>query len=224
MKTVAIGDVHGCYTQLKEVIQPLRETGVEVVFLGDLFDRSPEPDGDSKVLHLVREMCDYPERFGIHSCRVLAGNHEMLLLDAIETGDTDLWEWNGGDIMFLAEASEHYDWLADLPLYYKKDPYLFVHAGVRPGVPLREQTRTDLTWIRDPFLDAEDHGLPYIVVHGHTIVDEVEIYPHRIALDTGCFYTGKLSFMEFDDAESMGSRPALQGTQNGRDRECTLAE
>ena len=225
MKTVAIGDVHGCYTQLKEVIGSLRDTGVEVLFLGDLFDRSPEPDGDHKVLHLVRELQSYPERFGIHSCRVLAGNHEMLLLDAIETNDTELWEWNGGNIEFLEEAREHYEWLADLPLWHKKGKYLFVHAGVRPGVPLEKQTRTDLTWIRDPFLNCEDHGLPHVVVHGHTIVDEVEIYPHRIALDTGCFHTGKLSYMEFEDDDfTMGSDPVLQGSENGRDRECALTE
>ena len=70
--------------------------------------------------------------------------------------------------------------------------YVFVHAGVRPGVALADQRRADLRWIRDPFLD---HGgdLPATVVHGHTISDEVDVRRNRIGIDTGAYATGRLT-------------------------------
>jgi len=64
---------------------------------------------------------------------------------------------------------------------------------VTPGVPLEDQRTTDLMWIRDDFLDVDDHELPYYVIHGHTPVDEVEVLPNRMNIDTGSFFSGKLS-------------------------------
>ena len=190
---VAIGDVHGCYSLLVEKIKPLLDTQAEVIFLGDLIDRSPEPAGDIQVLNFVREMQKHPEKLGLSKVTVLTGNHEQLFLQAVETGDTELWEWNGGKLSLIQEAEKHIEWLKELPYYYVKGDYLFVHAGVKPNVPLEEQTKQDCTWIRDPFLNAEDHGLPYTVVHGHTIVSNPEIHPHRINIDTGAFHTGNLT-------------------------------
>ena len=190
---VAIGDVHGSYSLLLETLQPLLGTQAEVVFLGDLIDRSPEPDGDIKVLDFVHGLAAAPELAGLSKVTVLTGNHEQLFLQALETGDSELWEWNGGNPALLTEAKEHVDWLKNLPFYYIKGDYLFVHAGVRPDVPLEEQTLEDCTWIRDPFLNVEDHGLPYTIVHGHTIVDYPEIHKHRINIDTGAFHTGRLT-------------------------------
>jgi hypothetical protein len=70
--------------------------------------------------------------------------------------------------------------------------YMFVHAGVRPGVPLASQRQEDLLWIRDTFLDsALDHGK--VVVHGHTPVDAPEVRPNRIGVDTGAFASGVLT-------------------------------
>ena len=70
--------------------------------------------------------------------------------------------------------------------------YLFVHAGIRPGVGLSEQSQSDLRWIRDPFLDdPTDHG--FVVVHGHTISNTVDVAPNRIGIDTGAFCTGVLT-------------------------------
>ena len=190
---VAIGDVHGCYSLLIETLQPLLGTQAEVVFLGDLIDRSPEPAGDIQVLNLVHGLQENPEEAGLSKVTVLTGNHEQLFLQAVETGDTELWEWNGGNVALIQQAEDHIEWLQTLPFTYVKDNYLFVHAGVRPNVPLEEQTKEDCTWIRDPFLNVEDHGLPYTVVHGHTIVPNPEIHPHRINIDTGAFHTGKLT-------------------------------
>lgn len=86
----------------------------------------------------------------------------------------------------------HRAFLRALELYRAIGGYLFVHAGVRPGVPLAEQSAEDLLWIRDSFLHAsDDHG--HVVVHGHTIVGEVEVRHNRIGIDTGAFATNVLT-------------------------------
>ena len=77
-------------------------------------------------------------------------------------------------------------------LYHTAGAYLFVHAGMRPGVPLAAQNAHDLLWIREPFLSSTvEHGM--IVVHGHTIFPEVSITPNRIGIDTGAVATDRLS-------------------------------
>ena len=82
---VAIGDVHGCYTLLQQTIQPLIDTQSEVVFLGDLIDRSPEIDGDIKVLELVHSMHQNPDLYGLSKVTVLTGNHD----EGYENDDLD---------------------------------------------------------------------------------------------------------------------------------------
>ena len=193
MNIVAIGDVHGCITKLQEKVQPLIGSQSEVVFLGDLIDRSPEENGDLRVLQLVHFMEQNPEAFGLKSVTVLTGNHEQAFLQAYDGDDKELWSINGGDPELLVKARPFIKWLRERPAYHVIDKYLFVHAGVRPNVPLEKQTKRDLTWIRNSFLNAPDHGLPYVVVHGHTVVEEPEIYPHRIALDTGACFGGELT-------------------------------
>jgi len=195
---VAIGDVHGCASLLERELEKHYDTGAELVFLGDLIDRSPEPNGDRLVLERVWELQQHPDRWGLANVVVLRGNHEQMLVDALaeeEPGKArDLWEFNGGDPKLLPFAEKHREWLEGLPLTAIRGQYLFVHAGVRPGVPLEEQRQDDLLWIRKPFL-SRDHGLPYTVVHGHTITKDhrVDERPWRINLDTGAFTTGILT-------------------------------
>ena len=195
---VAIGDVHGCATRLMLALLPHFYTGAELMFLGELFDRSPEPEGDARVIELVRSLEAEPAAYGLSAVTVLRGNHEQMLLDAIDEpvpGDAmKLWMRNGGNHDFLATAREHRDWLETLPLTAIRGSYLFVHAGVRPGVPLDQQLDSDLLWIRAPFLECE-HGLPYIVVHGHTFSRDFAVthLPHRIGIDTGAFLSGRLT-------------------------------
>ena len=197
-RVVAIGDVHGCATLLREVLWPHLGSGAELILLGDLIDRSPEPDGDRQVIELVRELQDSAEAYGLAGVTVLRGNHEQMLIEALAEDTpgegTELWEWNGGSPDFLPAAREHRGWLDSLPLMVVRGDYLFVHAGVRPGVPLQEQRSEDLLWIRGPFL-KEPHGLPYTVVHGHTFRSDFRIthLPHRIGIDTGAFVSGALT-------------------------------
>jgi serine/threonine protein phosphatase 1 len=200
---VAIGDVHGCATLLREAIWSHLGSGAELIFLGDLIDRSPEPDGDQQVIELVRELQANPEVYGLAGVTVLRGNHEQMLLDALAEEEpdhaTDLWQWNGGNAGFLPVAREHQAWLESLPLMTERGDYLFVHAGVRPGVPLKQQRAEDLLWIRGPFLHR-DHGLPYTVVHGHTFQRNYRVaqLPHRIGIDTGAFVSGRLTALPLD--------------------------
>lgn len=195
---VAIGDAHGCARLLREAIWPHLGSGAELILLGDLIDRSPEPEGDRQVIELVRELQANPDAYGLAEVTVLRGNHEQMLLDALaeqSPGEaTDLWEWNGGNPGFLPVAREHQPWLQALPLTAVRGEYLFVHAGVRPGVPLEQQQADDLLWIRGPFLHRP-HGLPYTVVHGHTITKDhqIDYRSDRTNVDTGAFKTGLLS-------------------------------
>jgi serine/threonine protein phosphatase 1 len=200
---VAVGDVHGCASLLREAIWPHLGSGAELIFLGDLIDRAPEPNGDRQVIELVRELQANPEAYGLAGVTVLRGNHEQMLIDALAEdtpGDaTELWEWNGGNPEFLPVAREHRVWLESLPLTAVRGDYLFVHAGVRPGVPLQEQRSEDLLWIRGSFL-KEPHGLPCTVVHGHTFQSDYRIthLPHRIGIDTGAFVSGRLTALPLD--------------------------
>jgi serine/threonine protein phosphatase 1 len=86
----------------------------------------------------------------------------------------------------------HLGFLRGLSLMHRAGGYAFVHAGIRPGVTLERQTRTDLLWIRAPFLNCEEM-LPAVVVHGHTPADAPELRANRIGIDTGAVLGGALT-------------------------------
>ena len=201
---VAIGDVHGCASLLEDVLEQHRGCGSELIFLGDLIDRSPQSGGDRKVLERVIELQVNPMKYGLSKVTVLRGNHEQMLLDALEEEKpgqaTDLWEWNGGNPDLLPYAKQQLSWLDRLPHIAIRGQYLFVHAGVRPGVPIDRQKLMDLLWIRQPFLNKGSHGLPYVVVHGHTFRQDFRItrLPHRIGIDTGAYTSGILTAFEIN--------------------------
>ena len=88
--------------------------------------------------------------------------------------------------------SEHLDFLRNLTLMHQDGGYLFVHAGIRPGVPLDQQAREDLLRMRQPFLYS-DASFGAVVVHGHTPVKEPVVRPNRIAIDTGAVFGGKMT-------------------------------
>lgn len=132
------------------------------------------------------------------------------MLDAVRRGDTDmaaLWLQNGGDAALESWGVPHgarvqewhtaipravLDWMEALPLSWQCGGTLFVHAGIRPGVPLEKQSAQDMLWIRDPFLTWPGE-LPLRVVHGHTPVRAPEVHPYRIAIDTGAAFGGPLT-------------------------------
>jgi serine/threonine protein phosphatase 1 len=223
----AIGDVHGCLELLKEAeakiardIAETRRAGV-VVLLGDYVDRGPASSG---VLdHLIRS-----SEHGLRRMP-LCGNHDdvfrLFLDDPAKHGE---WLGLGGEQtlasygldvhhqnfrqhtrngtlkQLLAEfvPDAHRQFLTDLPISMKVGQLLFVHAGIRPGVALKDQEEADLMWIRDPFL-AKGPNLPSIfVIHGHTPQAEPSLGPNRIGIDTGAFYSGKLTILRIAGEET----------------------
>jgi serine/threonine protein phosphatase 1 len=132
-------------------------------------------------------------------CRI--GGRETLLSYGV---DADQYERLSYDevaerLQALVPPS-HRDFLAGFEELIVLGDYAFAHAGVRPGVPFAEQRGEDLRWIREPFLDHRG-TLEKVVVHGHTIRDEVEFRRHRIGIDTGGYATGRLSVLGLEGSE-----------------------
>lgn len=204
--TYAVGDIHGCDSKLARLLAHCTDHAGQhafrIVFLGDYVDRGP---GSRNVVEfLIRTQAAAPEEI---VC--LQGNHEDMLMTAAKGGDDWPWLRNGGDATLASYGvkraadipAEHLAWFASLPLAIADEKRFFVHAGVRPGVPLQEQLQDDLLWIREPFLsDRRDHGL--YVVHGHTPVraGRPELRRNRLNLDTGAYFGGPLTAGVFDEA------------------------
>jgi len=215
-RAYAIGDIHGRLDLLDQLLATI-EQDVErsparkslLIFLGDLIDRGAESRGVVERLRTYRH-----ERLEPH---FLAGNHEEVLLRLLagERGILDSWLRFGGseclrsygvdpaslagqneraalDVVKASIPADHASFIASFADTLRLGDYLFVHAGIRPGLDLSLQSQVDLRWIRAPFLDCEDdHGL--IVVHGHTISDTVDERPNRIGIDTGAYRSGVLT-------------------------------
>ena len=197
---VAVGDVHGQIDLLFKLLDAVRDTGVHLLFLGDLIDRAKRPEDDVAVLTLVHALADEPEAEGLASVEALRGNHEDMLIAAIKRNGWDdlyLWAHNGGAVQVLDELEVHEEWLKSLPLFKRVGGTVFVHAGLRPHVPIHKQTKNDMIWIREPFLRTDYLNIDGVdlVVHGHTpdFDGEVVRYGQRLCLDTGAFDTGVLT-------------------------------
>ena len=215
VRLYAIGDVHGRLDLVRELLARIEEDGrargrvrPTLVFLGDLIDRGPDSAG---VIDLMINRVPWANLL------CLRGNHEAAMLDAL-AGDrraARMWIEQGGlealaswgvpltllheaDIEAIIDAARaivpeaHRRWIARLPISYRIGDYLFVHAGVRPGIPLERQLARDTIWIREPFLHSRlRHGA--YVIHGHSISEEVEQHPNRTGIDTGAYASGRLS-------------------------------
>jgi len=214
-RVYAIGDVHGCRDKLAALHGLIaidfakRPIGSAVlVHLGDYIDQGLDSAG------VVALLAAGPPVPGLAVVNLL-GDHERMLLGGL-AGDraaaTD-WLWAGGREALASwglppdlprenwEASlptAHVAWLRSLALTHREGSYLFVHAGIRPGIPLTEQTRDDLVTIRHPFLSTEQ-DLGAVVVHGHASTPSVQIASNRIGLDTGAGIGGKLTCAVLED-------------------------
>jgi serine/threonine protein phosphatase 1 len=192
----AIGDVHGCIDQLVALEEKIAADGLGIdgekwlVTVGDHIDRGP----DSKAV-IARVMGPGPRGFRRFS---LLGNHEKMLLDYLAApNEHGYWLAEGGEETLRSYGpagipADHLEFIASRPMYLSLPGWLFVHAGIRPGVPLAQQSDDDLIWIRAPFLTSQLTG-GLRVVHGHTPGRDIVVTPHRIGIDTGCFLYGKLS-------------------------------
>lgn len=212
----AIGDIHGCIDQLmalhKAIARDLADRPVAeavLVHLGDYVDRGPDSQA------VVALLAEGPPIPGLPTVNLM-GNHEFMMLDALASGQkeaADLWMSNGGadtlhswGVPRLAKQADwaarippaHLTFLRDLDLMHQEGPYLLVHAGIRPGVRLRQQARQDLLWIREPFLSSKG-DLGVVVVHGHTPTREPVVRPNRIGVDTGAVMGGVLTCAILED-------------------------
>mgnify|MGYP001594153299 CR=1 FL=1 len=199
----AIGDIHGCNDEIRKLltlINPVPLTDA-VVFLGDYIDRGPDSRG------VIDTILDFKGTFPNTIC--LRGNHEEMFLDSyLNEQNVDLYLYNRGAstlysygisindfpaVKFLPE--EHLDFLTNLPLYYETEDYLFVHAGLRPGLSLAKQSLEDLLWIRDEFINSR-WNFGKTVIFGHTPLAEPLIEKNKIGIDTGAVYGGYLTCLE----------------------------
>jgi serine/threonine protein phosphatase 1 len=223
-RAYVVGDIHGRLDLLEDLLTKIHaELGLRpvsrtlLVFVGDLIDRGPSSAQVIERLRTYRRAAVQPI--------FLLGNHEEILLRILD-GESALitrWRWFGGseclqsygidpaelaglgeedalEIIRAAIPMEHVEFLESFVDSYRFGDYLFVHAGIRPGIELEQQSQFDLRWIREPFLlDDSDHG--FVVVHGHTISNKVEERPNRIGIDTGAYRTDVLTALAIEGEE-----------------------
>ena len=221
-RAYAVGDIHGRLDLLERLLADI-EQDIEsrspaetyVVFLGDLVDRGPHSKEVVELLRTLESKAFKPV--------FLIGNHEEVLLRLLggERGLLKSWLRFGGaeclqsygvgpkqigqlpeqaalDVIRSSIPAGHVAFLKSFIDTFRFGDYLFVHAGIRPGVELAGQSQRDLRWIRAAFLDdPSDHG--FVVVHGHTICDQVDERANRIGIDTGAYATGVLTAVGLED-------------------------
>jgi serine/threonine protein phosphatase 1 len=224
IRIYAISDIHGCADLLQKMFTVIDRDLTTIgsmraihVFLGDYIDRGPE---SCRTIDLL------VERGRKHESVFLKGNHEAFLFDVLND-PMRLQEWKqygglqtltsyGLRPSFNPDSAEQADLImqlaAAIPPHQRRffnslrlrfvcGDFFFVHAGVKPGVPLAKQREYDLLWIREEFLASEERFGKY-VVHGHTPVREPEIRFNRANIDTGAYATGNLTLLTIQ-GESM---------------------
>jgi len=223
-RVYAIGDIHGCLEETKVLLQKIKihndylgQSRTHLIFLGDIIDRGPDSKG---VIELLMS-----QSFDFASPIFIMGNHEEMAVRGL-MGEPHLlrkWLEYGGfafaesygvprsalmgqddisleHILRSAVPKSHIVFLSKFLECVAFGDYLFTHAGIRPGVPLDAQEARDMRWIREPFLEfSGDHGV--VVVHGHTITEEIDQRSNRIGIDTGVYQTGRLSAVFIEEEE-----------------------
>lgn len=212
----AIGDVHGCLDHLLALEESIVADATNIagerwiVMLGDVVDRG---ERSAQVLdHLLSPPPAGLRRF------CLMGNHEAMMLDFIRRpSPASAWLEFGGRETLLSygvpleslmygrfgarEArqlvdvyvpGDHIEFLEQLPVLLETPSTLLVHAGIRPGIAIAQQADADLIGFRDNF-EASYADCGKVVVHGHTIREEPLVTANRIAIDTGAYFTGRLT-------------------------------
>jgi serine/threonine protein phosphatase 1 len=217
IRLYALTDIHGCSGLLKSMFRVIDRDLMTIgrrraihVFMGDYIDRGPDSSGTIDLLI---------ERARKHESVFLKGNHEMFLFEVLKNPELlQNWREYGGlqtlisygvhpplnptaseqkgliDRFSAAIPSHHWMFFEHLRTSFVCGDFFFVHAGIRPGLPLASQREDDLLWIRDEFLFSERKHGKYIV-HGHTPVREPDIRRNRANIDTGAYATGNLTLL-----------------------------
>ena len=242
-RVYAVGDIHGRADLLMRLLHDLhddiRSGGFEgkpiLIFLGDYVDRGFQSKDVINVL-----LSDMVSPFETY---FLKGNHEAAMLQFLtDPGIGPRWAEFGGaetlvsygiqpprtrtsleEWMLASEQlnevlpPEHVHFLSNLDLSVRVGDYVFVHAGVRPGVPLDQQAEHDLLWIREDFL-SDRRSLGAVIVHGHTPAQKPYRDSRRIGLDTGAYLSGRLTAARFehDSVDFITTGPLLDAAPAGR--------
>lgn len=219
----AIGDIHGQLEMLETALARIEADGgpdARLIFLGDLCDRGSR---SAEVIERVRAGIEEDGR----NWDCVLGNHDLMLRAFVETGENGPPRLHAKDLTWMharlggrvtlasygvgedvpdaslltaaraAVPQSHLDFIARRPLYIEEGGCLFVHAGIRPGVPLADQVEDDLVWIREGWLEYEG-PLPWLVVHGHTALETPTHHGNRVNLDSGAGYGRPLSVGVFE--------------------------
>lgn len=210
-----IGDVHGCLVQLRQLHTAIADdlarrppASAVLVHLGDYIDLGPDSAG------VVGSLAADATVAGLPTINLM-GDHERTALNALSGDGAAATDWLhiGGEAALRSWGipvdtprgqwrakipAAHLAFLETLPIHHREGDYLFVHAGIRPGVPLHAQVEEDLFGIRQGFLASEqDFGM--VVVHGHSTTPSPSIRPNRISIDTGAGHGGKLTCAVFEE-------------------------
>ena len=203
-KIFAIGDIHGCYDRLKAMMEmiPIDFASDTLVFIGDYIDRGPQ--SVEVVDYLIELKTRVPEVI------FLKGNHEDMLDKFINGADRFTYLLNGGQQTldsymaksfqseFFPIPDNHMEFFKSLRLFYETEEFIFVHAGLRPKIPLKSQSSEDLLWIRDKFVKTKyDFGKR--VIFGHTPLKQPLVEPNKIGIDTGAVYGNTLTCVQLPD-------------------------
>lgn len=235
MRAYAIGDIHGHLGLLQGVhdliAQDMAQNGAApVVHVGDLVDRGPDSKGVIDfLLGGLAEGRDWVVLKGNHDRMFsrflkdpteaepglradlswlhpkLGGPDTLASYGVHAPGDRPVAKVHADAVQ--AVPQKHVDFLAGLPTSHSIGDLLFVHAGIRPGVPIAEQEETDLVWIRGPFHDhTESHGP--LIIHGHTAIDTPTHYGNRVNIDSSAAYGGPLSVIVLEGREVFHLTPS----------------
>ena len=183
-RLIGITDIHGEYEKLSSLLDEITPVkGDTIIFMGDYIDRGAKSKEVVDKVISMKNFCN---------CIYLIGSHEYALL---HSGSDEYYKylfWNyGGDATAKSYGNYenifkiHGDFFNSLEPYYLTDKYLFIHAGIRIGIPLEQQDLVDMVYIRSEFFNRR-HNLPQKIIFGHTEFDEPRIWEDKICIDTGC--------------------------------------
>jgi len=203
MSKFAIGDIHGCLDKLEDLLGKIDpKPDDSLIFLGDYIDRGENTKGVIDALIKLSSHC---------RCIFLRGNHEDMLIEYMEFGSNrSMFRSNGGDMTVLSYTGKksstgkvlaemlphnHREFMTKLKWKHEDDNYIYVHAGIRAGIPLNMQDAMDLIWIRGEFHETPT-GLEKKIIFGHCPFIKPFVRNDKIGIDTGAVYGRCLTAIE----------------------------
>ena len=229
MNIFAIGDVHGCLKELTSLTKKILSNKKFIqkddllIFLGDYIDRGPN---SKQVIDRILEL--KKDKINIV---FLLGNHEEFMIDFLFNNNNNIKDWInfGADqtfrsygieiVEFIKEGFDdvtidnlrksliekmgdpHINFFKNLKLNYTTNKYLFVHGGIDPEKKFENQSKKDFLWHRSENFFSHDFKYERVIVHGHTPEENIVDHPFRINVDTGCYFSGKLSCVLLNDLD-----------------------